>query len=77
MATDELHFKAPVTKTEPQWNFSTKTFPISEMEYKAGLFFFGSLIPSRWPGIWRLGCTITLRVARHSGAGAPQAKMTH
>lgn len=46
MATDKLHFKAPVTKTEPQWNFSKKTFPISEMEYKAGLFFLGG------GGIW-------------------------
>lgn len=39
MTTEELHFKAPVNKTELQWNFSTTTFPISEMKYQADLFF--------------------------------------
>lgn len=38
MTTEELHFKAPVNKTELQWNFSTTTFPISEMKYQADLF---------------------------------------
>lgn len=39
MTTEELHFKAPVNKTELQWNFSTTTFPISEIKYQADLFF--------------------------------------